>query len=232
MGGVLWRVATIRRLGKSAGHAVDVIEHAGGRMTLEDLYGRMYPCKDPQDRKRWRPKDLLRDSASGSKTYEGPLTRLGKAGVLEISGDEIALTPDWLGRINRRREEDQEIADFRRDTKRYQEDTENNRSGRKAAAAKAKPDKAPTQAEMDQARENRPDGLISELEPEGDAITEEVDVDLLLALKDALIRWPDHRHDYPSWWASTLYYEGWLDYRPDPGEVARALAMPPEKRAA
>jgi hypothetical protein len=234
MGGVLWRVATIRRLGKSAGHAVDVIEHAGGRMTLEDLYGRMYPYKDPQDRKRWRPKDLLRDSASGSKTYEGPLTRLGKAGVLEISGDEIALTPDWLGRINRRREEDQEIADFRRDTKRYQEDTDNNRGGRKAAAAKAKPDRAPTQAEMDQARENRPDGLIGELErvPDVVELDDGVDVDLLAALAAALIRWPDHRHDYPSWWASTLHVEGWLDYRPDPGDVARALAMLPGERAA
>ncbi len=232
--GMLWRVATIRRLGKSAGHAVDVLEHAGGRMTLEDLYGRMYPYKDPRDRKRWRPKDLLRDSTSGSKTYEGPLTRLVKAGVVEISGDEIALAPDWLGRINRRREEDQEIADFRRDTKRYQADTDNNRSGRKAAAAKAKPDRAPTQAEMDERRENRPDGLIGELErvPDVVELDEGVDVEILAALSDALIRWPDHRHDYPSWWASTLHVEGWLDYRPDPGEVARALAMPPEKRTA
>jgi hypothetical protein len=61
---------------------------------------------------------------------------------------------------------------------------------------------------------------------------EGADVEILSALADALIRWPDHRHDYPSWWASTLLVEGWLDYRPDPGEVARALAMLPEKRAA
>jgi hypothetical protein len=99
-------------------------------------------------------------------------------------------------------------------------------------------DPAPTTAEMDERRQNRPessaDGTISELErvPDEPEADEGADVEILAALADALIRWPDHRHDYPSWWASTLYFEGWLDYRPDPGEVARALAMPPEKRAA
>lgn len=87
---------------------------------------------------------------------------------------------------------------------------------------------------MDKLREARPDGTISELErvPDVVELDDGVDVDLLVALSDALIRWPDHRHDYPSWWASTLYFEDYLPTKPAPEDVARALALLPETRAA
>ena len=49
------------------------------------------------------------------------------------------------------------------------------------------------------------------------------DPELLAALRSALIRWPDHADDYPSWWASTLHVEKWLPYKPDPLAVEVAL---------
>ena len=90
-----------------------------------------------------------------------------------------------------------------------------------------KPDPAPTEAEMDELRRSRPDGLISELEPvpdpdDGESVGE-VDEEIVAALSKALVRWHDHLEDYPSWWASTLYVDGYLSSRPPPDEVALAL---------
>ncbi len=50
-----------------------------------------------------------------------------------------------------------------------------------------------------------------------------VDPDVLAALSDALLRWPDHRHDLPGWWASTVYVYEYLPYRPDNATVEDAL---------
>jgi hypothetical protein len=213
-GGICVRVGTLRRLGKTCEQIVDVLERAPGPMGLEDLAEALGSK---------RPRDLRRRVVS----------RLEDAGVVVAHNtgrmETISLAHDWLDRLNAERERAGELDAYRRDMARYERE-------RKAYREHAdKPaDPAPTEAEMDQARENRPDGLIGELEPVPDVVEldEGVDVDLLVALSDALIRWPDHRHDYPSWWASTLHVEDYLTYRPEASEVAHALALLPERRVA
>ena len=213
-GGICVRVGTLRRLGKTAEQIVDVLERAGGTVDLEDLADELGST---------RPRDLRRRVVS----------RLEAAGVVVAHNtgrmETISLAHDWLDRLNAEREAAGELDAHRRDMARYEREREAYRDQADKLA-----DPAPTTAEMDERRQNRPDGTISELErvPDEPEADEGADVEILAALSDALIRWPDHRHDYPSWWASTLHVEGWLDYRPDPGEVARALAMLPEKRAA
>jgi hypothetical protein len=217
-GGFCVRVGTLRRLGKTCEQIVDVLERAGGALELEDLADELGST---------RPRDLRRRVVS----------RLEAVGVVVAHNtgrmETISLAHDWLDRLNAEREAAGELDAHRRDMARYEREREAYRDQADKLA-----DPAPTTAEMDERRENRPDWLIGELErvPESEADVSEpdegVDVEILAALSDALIRWPDHRHDYPSWWASTLHVEGWLDYRPDPGEVVRALAMLPEKRAA
>jgi hypothetical protein len=229
------RVDTIRRLGKTAERTVDLLETRKGWTEVRDL---------ADDLGIGRPRDFRRRT----------LGRLEASAVVECSGDSVRLRPDWLAALDRRRVEDLEVEDLERDRKKFAE--ESRRYATKLEARKlwrVGLDVAEIAAELDIGSEDvrrlldlqrgvleavpdpvEADGLISELESEADVVEldEGVDVEILSALADALIRWPDHRHDYPSWWASTLHVEGWLDYRPDPGEVARALAMLPEKRAA
>ncbi len=181
------------------------------------------------------------------------LARLESSAVVEWEGDNVRLSLDWLSALDRRRTEDQEIADHERDRKRYAEERKNYRDKLEARKLwRVGLDVAEIAAELDIGSEDvrrlldlrrgvlevvpdpvEADGEIRELErvPESEA-ADGVDVDLLVALSDALIRWPDHRHDYPSWWASTLYFEDYLSTKPDPGEVARALAMLPGEKAA
>jgi len=241
--GTVRRTGTIRRLGKTCGKIVDFLQGAGGGLDLDGLYGRLYPHKRRGDKRRWRPRDLRRNSDS----YVGPLARLEKAGVVVCDGRAVALSSDWLDALNREREHAGEIAAYRRDMDRYDRDKLRHlvevlglrglaeeqialRAGVSVSRVRGilkKPDPAPTEAEMDELRRSRPDGFISELEPVPDPGDEEfggeADEEIVAALSEALVRWHDHLEDYPSWWASTLYVDGYLPSRPPPDEVARAL---------
>ena len=55
-----WGYPGIKRLGKTRGAVLDVLEAAGGALPLETLYARLHPDKDPGDRRRWRPRDMRR----------------------------------------------------------------------------------------------------------------------------------------------------------------------------
>lgn len=96
------RVDTIRRLGKTAERAVDVLENRSGWTDLQDL-------ADELGIKR--PRDFRRRT----------LARLEAAAVVECSGDTVRLRLDWISALNRRRKEDQELADRERDRKKYAE---------------------------------------------------------------------------------------------------------------
>lgn len=105
------RIGTIRRMGKSAEAAVDVLEHVGGRMqdtALAEVLG-------------MRVRDLYRQNAW--------LERLVEAGVVEITEGYIGLTESWLEAWNDRREQDLEIEDFHRNVKRHNERREVYREG-------------------------------------------------------------------------------------------------------
>jgi len=80
------------------------------------------------------------------------------------------------------------------------------------------------QVKPDPVPEKLPAGEIAELERVPDA-----DPEIVGALAKALVRWPDHRDDYSSWWASTLYVFEYLPYRPTPQQVKMAMLDVPER---
>ncbi|MBA3617526.1 MAG: hypothetical protein H0W52_15640 [Rubrobacteraceae bacterium] len=69
-------------------------------------------------------------------------------------------------------------------------------------------------------KEREADGTIAELTPLPSPSSAPEIVEALVA---ALLHWPDHQDDYPSWWASTLHVEGYLPYKPTPEAVEVAL---------
>lgn len=88
-------------LGKSAEHALDVLEAAAAPLSVRELGERMGMK---------RPRDLRRKG--------GVLERLLSEGIIERRGDEYALVEVWLERVNEAREAGGELDDLRRDIKR------------------------------------------------------------------------------------------------------------------
>lgn len=137
------------------------------------------------------------------------IARLAAAAVVECSGDTVVLARDWIDALNLEREAAGEIDAHRRDMARYARERE----------AYANRDKIRPEPVPDNRPEKPPAGEVRELEP-----VEHADPEIVEALAAALRRWPDHRDDYPSWWASTLYVEDYLYTRPTPAAVELALA--------
>jgi hypothetical protein len=132
----------IRRLGKGAGAVIDALEALGGELPLAELYGRLHPDRPPEDRKRWRPRDLRRRV----------IARLEDAGVVRCEGESVSLTPEWLEALNRDRERGGEIEAYRRDMRAYQEQSEAYRNRHRI-----RPERAPTEREMQERREAAPE---------------------------------------------------------------------------
>jgi hypothetical protein len=131
----------IKRLGKGAGAVIDTLEALGGELSEEELYGRLHPDRSPEDRKRWRPRDLRRRV----------LSRLEDAGVIVCAEGVVSLAPEWLEALNLDRERAGEIEAYRRDMRDYHEQSEAYRNRHKV-----KPERAPTEREMQERREVAP----------------------------------------------------------------------------
>jgi hypothetical protein len=97
--------STIKRLGKGCGATIDALEAFGPRMGKR-------PLADALGIKRVR--DLRR-------RY---LDRLEAAGVVECSGDQVALVPGYLEALDREREVSGELAAERRDREKYARERE------------------------------------------------------------------------------------------------------------
>jgi len=92
----------VKRLGPHRGAVCDVVEAAGGETHLEELCEVLH---------RKRPRDVRRRI----------LQPLIKAGVIELEGDVIRLTGDWLTRLDEKREADGEIAQAERQAEKHRE---------------------------------------------------------------------------------------------------------------
>jgi hypothetical protein len=211
---------TIRRLGKSAGQVVDILEYSGGALGLAELYGFVYPHKDPADRRRWRPRDFVRRSPD----RVGVVARLVDAGVVEVSGDDVSLVPDWLEALNRERELAGEVDAHRRDMARYAQDRDAYRKWMALSPAERK-------AIKEERRRARADGFIEDLqpvedeaEPEGNTANPEP---ALSALAQAIRAYLDRcQHDAdqpPGWLGTTLWAYDLYPGKPTPGEVQSAM---------
>ena len=166
-----WSAPEVKRLGKTCGAVLDILEAAGGTASVEELAEALHV-------KRLR--DLRRRI----------IARLEDAGVVECFGDTVSLVGDWLEALDRERECGGEIEAYRRDMDRYNREREIHRvkllAGRGSSVERIEvwvaipvervrqilrlPDRAPTEKEMAAARRSRSDGLVSELHlvaPEG-----------------------------------------------------------------
>jgi len=142
---------TISRLGKTAEHIVDLLERAGGTLELEALAEALDVT---------RPRDLRRRVIS----------RLERAEVVVVGAETVSLTLDWLEALNREREISGEIDAYRRDMQRYARERE-----AYATQHHRKPDRAPSQEEMDAKREHaerEERELTEDEERDADAILE------------------------------------------------------------
>jgi hypothetical protein len=121
---------------------MDRLEAAGGSMTLSAL-------ADAVDVKR--PRDLTRrNNRETGKGRDGFVSRLEAVGVLTVAGDTVTLAEDWLEALGRERGRAGEIELYKRDMRRYNEQS-------KAYRHKAKAEPAPSQEEMRETRESYPE---------------------------------------------------------------------------
>jgi hypothetical protein len=185
---------TIRRLGKNCGAVIDALERVGGIATVEELADALH---------KTRARDLRRRT----------IARLDKTGVVECSGDTVALTGDWLSVLNREREIAGEIAAYRRDMASYAREREAYRR-----RDTIKPEPVP---------ERLPAGTIDELER-----VEDADPALVEALAIYLYRHPRRAGETPSWLAVALWADELVEGKPTPAAIEVALHELVERRAA
>ncbi len=97
----------VKRPGKIRGGMLDHLERAGGELTLLGLDKAMRP--DKPDEKR-RPRDLVRrKNPKTGKGRDGLLVMWIDAGVVELEGDKVRLTPGWLEALDEQRRLGHEI---------------------------------------------------------------------------------------------------------------------------
>jgi len=89
----------VTRLAKKRSHVFDRLDAAGGALSLEEL-ARLMGVK--------RPRDLVRRKKT-EKGRDGLLVWPAKAGIVEVEGDVVSLTPDWLDRLDEQRERGGEL---------------------------------------------------------------------------------------------------------------------------
>jgi hypothetical protein len=89
----------VTRLGKKRSHVFDRLDAAGGALSVDEL-ARLMGVK--------RPRDLVRRKKT-EKGRDGLLVWPEKAGIVEIEGNVVSLTPDWLDRLEEQRERGEEL---------------------------------------------------------------------------------------------------------------------------
>jgi hypothetical protein len=192
------------RPGKIRGAFLDALDELGGTATTAQLCERL--GRDPS-----RARDLTRRKRT-PKGRDGLLVWLVEAGVITLEGDTVAQTDNWLEALDELREagceadaDDRQHENHRGDRREYRDF----RAGRDAIRRSH---------EKREAEMMKDAGNIADLQRVSDP-----DPEVVEALRSALVRWPDHADDYPSWWASTLLVEDWLTYKPDLIAVEVAL---------
>ena len=95
----------IKRLGKTRGAVLDVLDAASGVSTVDEIYDALHPGKEPEKR---RPRDLVRRKTT-EKGRDGLLVMLEEVGILSIDGDIVRLADDWLETLDEQRRLGKEI---------------------------------------------------------------------------------------------------------------------------
>jgi len=143
----------VTRLSKKRSHVFDRLDAAGSALSVDEL-ARLMGVK--------RPRDLVRRKKT-EKGRDGLLVWPEKAGIVEIEGNVVSLTPDWLDRLEEQRERGEELeADeqAKKDRKRrslaYRDHLE-----RKRGKAPASKPSAASVAAIKRSRESKAAGLAA-----------------------------------------------------------------------
>ena len=194
---------------------VDVLEYSGSECTEDELYARLNPHKDPEDRKRWRPRDLRRRVLL-------PLLRSGVVEARDVPGcaRTWSLASDWLEALNRERERAGEIEAQRRDTKRYERERDGYREELERRKRGPLDDYHPANVGAD--------GWVGDLNPlshrsVGDGCAEASVSGLAGALKGYLELNPGDACQRWSWLGLYLWSEDLVIGKPTAREVAAAI---------
>jgi hypothetical protein len=216
--------SAVKRPGKIRGGIVDHLDQAGGELTRLQLDEAMHPDKAPEKR---RPRDLTRrKNPETGKGRDGLLIWWIDAGVVEVEGEAVRLTPDWLERVDDVRRLGGEIdtvdaagrVDPGADTIAARELEIRRRQYREWREERAR-------------RRARPrpevDGTISELRParDDDAPAQEPAPvsPLAAAVRDFLDRDPQAARQPPGWMGLTLWSHDLHPGKPTAGEVRAAI---------
>ena len=186
----------IRRLGKIRGALVDALEGAGDTLTLVELCEVLH---------RSRPRDLRRRV----------LPMLEEAGIISVDGDTVALTADWLGRLEEARELGGEIERAEHDAERYRRQREAFRRRRETAPD---PHFANHRGADGHVEDLRPADDPEPPQPEGQPISL-----LAVAVRDYLERNPRDACQPPGWIGSTLWTFELYPGKPTPAETRAAI---------
>lgn len=116
----------ILRLGKACELVMDSVEAAGGTKALPELAAAI-GVKRPRDLTRRRNPET-------GKGRDGFVTRLENIGVLEVFGDTVTLTENWLEALDRERDRAGEIELYQRDMRRYNRESKAYRDREKVKA--------------------------------------------------------------------------------------------------
>jgi len=162
-----------------------------------------------------RPRDLTRrKNPETGKGRDGFVTRLQDVGVLEVAGDIVALTEDWLEALDRERERAGEIDLYRRDMARYNRERDGYRNRHEV-----KPDYH--YANVGAA------GFIEDLEavePDPEEQPPEPEVSpLAAAIRAYLESNPADACQPPGWLGSTLWAYDLFPDKPTPSEIRASI---------
>jgi hypothetical protein len=132
----------VKRLGPHRCAVVDVVEDAGGELHLEDLCEVLH---------RKRPRDVRRRI----------LKPIEEAGVIEVDGEVIRLTADWIARLEEERERKGEVSQAQKQREKHRKQRERYRDYLKSV--KQLPSRASREA-VKRAHEARETGFAAERE--------------------------------------------------------------------
>lgn len=213
----------VKRPGKIRGGILDHLDRAGGELTRLELDEVIHPDKAPEKR---RPRDLTRrKNPQTGKGRDGLLIMWIDAGAVELDGEKVRLTPDWLERVDDVRRLGGEIdtvdaagrVDAGADTIAARELEIRRRQYREWREERAR-SRARPRVEAD--------GTVSELRPVLDDTPAQDSAPvspLAAAVRDFLDRDPQAARQPPGWIGLTLWSHDLHPGKPTADEVGKAL---------
>jgi Mn-dependent DtxR family transcriptional regulator len=198
----------IKRLGKTCGAVIDVLD-GRGTATIREIADVLQIS---------RHRDLRRRV----------IARLEERGIVTVSGDEkVMLVGNWLERLNEERERSGEIERLESDMRRYDEQRANRYCATPTVDAKRGEDV------VTRSHARRREAMMEDAMPAHELETvPDSDPTLVATLREFLRTHPDRRDERPSWYAVALWADNYVRAKPTPLAVEAALYELRSSRAA